>query len=151
MDFTKTVTKIDVKKIILFLLVLGVVGWLLTYWGVRVFGMLKNQIRNNKLVAKANAEINAGEVTLTTAQVYSMADRLYRAMKGAGTDEDAIYSVFRSLRTRSDLMLLESTFGVRGGMSLSEWLTAELNQKERDVLNQILVSNGISYSYFVGV
>lgn len=150
MNFTKTVTKVNWTKIAIAILVIGIVGWILTYLGVKVFNKLRDAIRNKDLVNKANAEIKDSDVTLTAAQASTLADKIFSAVKGWGTDEEAIYSVFRMLRSRSDLLLLARTFGVRGGRTLNEWLTADLSQKELDKVNQILTTNGITYSFFIG-
>lgn len=143
-------TKISWTKIAIAILVIGIAGWLLSYFGVKIFNNLRDAIRNKDLVDKANAEIKDSDVTLTSAQASTLADKIFSALRGLGTDEEAVYSAFRMLRSRSDLLLLSRTFGVRGGRTLNEWLAADLSQKELDKVNQILATNGITYSFFTG-
>jgi hypothetical protein len=150
MNFTKTVTKVNWVKLALTIVVIGVVGWLLTFLLLKGISMVKNKMLERKLVDKANAEIKDGDVTLTPSELSNMADRLHAAMAGFGTDEEAIYAVFRLLRTRSDLMALVKAFGIRKGESLSQWLTSDLSRKEIEKVNAILVNNRINYSFFDG-
>lgn len=150
MNFTKTVTKVNWVKLALTIVVIGVAGWLLTFLLIKGISMVKNKILEGKLVDRANAEIKDGDVTLTPSELSNMADRLHAAMAGLGTDEEAVYAVFRQLRTRSDLMALVKAFGIRKGESLSQWLTSDLSRKEIEKVNAILVNNRINYSFFDG-
>lgn len=150
MNFTKTVTKVNWVKLALTIVVIGVAGWLLTFLLLKGISMVKNKILEGKLVDRANAEIKDGDVTLTPSELSNMADRLHAAMAGLGTDEEAVYAVFRQLRTRSDLMALVKAFGIRKGESLSQWLTSDLSRKEIEKVNAILINNRINYSFFDG-
>ncbi len=150
MGIVGKIGNVSVTKLVLVVLVIGIAGWLLSYFGVKIFNNLRDAIRNKDLVDKANAEIKDSDVTLTSAQASTLADKIFSALRGWGTDEEAVYSAFRMLRSRSDLLLLSRTFGVRGGRTLSEWLSSDLSQKELDKVNQILATNGITYSFFIG-
>lgn len=86
-------------------------------------------------------------MTLTPSQVNTMVSGLYAAMKGMGTDEEAIYSIFRQMRSRSDLMEVIKAFGERDGENLAQWLISELSHKEISKVNQILATNNIKYSF----
>lgn len=84
--------------------------------------------------------------TMTTNRSQLLADKLYQAMDGNGTNEFAIHEVFNELKTDGDLKQLQQAFGVRsygstGGneswiakatgwakpLSLDEWLREELS------------------------
>ena len=134
--FVKTVTKVNWVKLAITIVVIGVAGWVLTFLLIKGI---------------ANAEIKDTDVTLTPSELSNLADRLYSAMSGPGTDEEAVYAAFRLLRTRSDLMSLIKAFGVRKGETLPQWLTGDLSRREIEKLNAILVSNRINYSFFDGV
>ena len=149
--FTKTVTKVNWVKLAITIVVIGVAGWILTWLLIKGITFLKNKALEKKVVDKANAEIKDTDVTLTPSELSNLADRLYSAMSGPGTDEDAVYAAFRLLRTRSDLMSLIKAFGVRKGETLPQWLTGDLSRREIEKLNAILVSNRINYSFFDGV
>jgi len=95
------------------------------------------------------------------------ADILETAMQdeswNTGTDEEAIFSVYRKMQTIGDIIELEKAFGTRaktpvtfGGsfakwfaseMNLPQWLTDELTKDEIKKLNAILQKNGVNYSY----
>ncbi len=115
MGIVGKIGNVSVTKLVLVVLVIGIAGWLLSYFGVKIFNNLRDAIRNKDLVDKANAEIKDSDVTLTSAQASTLADKIFSALRGWGTDEEAVYSAFRMLRSRSDLLLLSRTFGVRGG------------------------------------
>ena len=68
-------------------------------------------------------------------------------MKGWGTDEDAIYEVISHMQTRSDVLYLIKKFGVKDGLTLNGWFTAELNAKERTKVNTILTNNNVNYTF----
>lgn len=148
--FTKTVTKVNWVKLAITIVVIGVAGWILTWLLIKGITFLKNKALEKKVVDKANAEIKDTDVTLTPSELSNLADRLYSAMSGPGTDEEAVYAAFRLLRTRSDLMSLIKAFGVRKGETLPQWLTGDLSRREIEKLNAILVSNRINYSFFDG-
>jgi hypothetical protein len=149
--FTKTVTKVNWVKLAITIVVIGVAGWILTWLLIKGITFFKNKALEKKVVDKANAEIKDTDVTLTPSELSNLADRLYSAMSGPGTDEEAVYAAFRLLRTRSDLMSLIKAFGVRKGETLPQWLTGDLSRREIEKLNAILVSNRINYSFFDGV
>jgi hypothetical protein len=76
-----------------------------------------------------------------------MADKLFVAMDGAFTDEDAIKEVIAKLRTKSDWYALVKAFGVRKTTSifssfsgnLIQWLADELSGSDRKEVNDMLV------------
>jgi len=133
------------------IIVAAVVILAITAWGILKFTSLGSKIDDTiaekKLGAALDAEIAAEQITLTPAQAENYAGKLHEAMKGWGTDEDAIYEVFTNLSTKGDLLYVIKTFGVRGGMTLVQWITAELNSKERTKLNSIIASNNIDYKF----
>ena len=76
-----------------------------------------------------------------------LASDLYAAMKGAGTREDEVFSIFeRYIKTNADLERLVTAFDKRKGKYLATWLQDELNNKEETKLNQMLRDNGIGFS-----
>ena len=100
-----------------------------------------------KLDELLDNEITAEAVTLKEATAKALADKLYEAMDGWGTDEAAIYEVMNEMNTRSDVVLLIKTFGVRDGKNLVQWITSELNAKDRAQVNNILATNNVNYKF----
>jgi predicted PurR-regulated permease PerM len=104
-------------------------------------------IKNKQLADEADAEINPDNISLTQVQINTLADKLHTAMSGMGTDEDAIFAVFNSLNTRSDLLQLIKTFGYRDGETLQEWLVDDLSTSDISHINSILASRNINYIF----
>ena len=99
----------------------------------------------------------AGSATYPNSQFYAWATVLEEAMFDLGTDEDSIIYVFSQLRNNADFLKLKQAFGTRaysGGalpvwfnedLTLEGWLTQELSSDERQEVNSILASRGITY------
>lgn len=108
---------------------------------------LKDKFAQKKLDELLDGEITAEAVTLNEATAKALADKLYEAMDGWGTDEAAVYEVMNEMNTRSDVVLLIKTFGVRDGKNLVQWITSELNAKDRAQVNNILATNNVNYKF----
>lgn len=81
------------------------------------------------------------------------------AGQDAGTDEKAIYSVFRKLKNNADYLQLVKAWGVARQvypewiffystgykLSLQQFIRYEMDEKEVRVINNILTSKGIKY------
>jgi hypothetical protein len=97
--------------------------------------------------------------TYPASQFYGWANRLENAMFDIGTDENAIFEVFGSLRTNGDFIKLKQAFGIReysGGflpgfvspdLGLDGWIQQELDGSEINELNAILQRKGITYRF----
>lgn len=94
-------------------------------------------------------EIDEDQIGLPTTQINTLVAKLKTAfgMWGAATDEDAVYDVFETINTRSELLKIISVFGVHKDHTLNEWMTKELNQKELEHVQEILESKGIVYTF----
>lgn len=112
---------------------------------------LKNLIvdtqRNQELINEANITINTDDITLTQDQFSTYAAKLYKAMKGWGTNEQAVYNVFEDMDTRSDVQQLIKTFGTKDKMTLKEWLYDEFNEGDIEHINAILASKSINFKF----
>jgi hypothetical protein len=135
-----------VKVVAISVLVLVIVAIIILIV-VKYKGKLTDTIKNRELAESLDEEINQDDITLTQTQLNTFASSLYAAMDGAGTDEDKIYNVFRAMGTRSDVLQLIKTFGVKDGETLTEWLNGDLSSKEIDKINSILANNNINYQF----
>ena len=133
-----------VKVVAISVLVLVIVAIIILIV-VKYKGKLTDTIKNRELAESLDEEINQDDITLTQTQLNTFASSLYAAMDGLGTDEDKIYNVFRAMGTRSDVLQLIKTFGVKDGETLTEWLYGDLSSKEIDKINSILANNNINY------
>lgn len=115
------------------------------------FGKSKQETEDaNKqrdIANEVNNAITASNVKLTQVQLNTLADKIYKAVKGSGTDEKSIYDAMRTLQTKDDVLALIKTFSVRDSMTLREWLYDDLNNSEISKINDILLSKGISFSF----
>lgn len=94
---------------------------------------------------------------------------LVTSMDSCGTDEAAIYSVFNAMKNKADVLKLVEIFGVRYytpciatnpisyskflfdskafGGGISDWLTYDLANSERQNINNILSKKSIDYKF----
>ena len=95
--------------------------------------------------------------TYYASQYVQFADTLYNAMITSnpfqGTDEEAIYSVMRSMKNDVDINMLVKAFGTRRmefslkGGGLAAFLQDDLDTKEMATVNKILSDNKINYRF----
>ena len=97
------------------------------------------------------------KATLSSASLSSKANKIFAAMDGYGTDEEAIISVFRSLKTDGDFIGLQKAFGIRtidsGYLNptpnfkgtLNAAITDEVSNYYKQRINKILTDKKIKY------
>lgn len=131
--------------------IIGIIAVITLIVAVIVFFFLKSKISNGIKEAEntqeANKEIDSSKLSLTASQYNTIASKLYAAMAGMGTDENAIYDAFRSINNYSDLMRLMSAFGSKDNMTLREWLYDDCGAGEINKINEILASKNIDYKF----
>lgn len=107
----------------------------------------------NSEAAEREAELKLHPLTYEPSQYSVFADRLESAMFKMNDNEEAVYSVFANMRTRSDVLQLISAFGKRrllftfGSSSLPTWMGHKLSDKEIQEVNGILSRNDIDYKF----
>ena len=150
-NFNKTVDQFieDPRRVIALVIIIVVLVVLLAvFWN-----KIKQLVNGLTGKVQANVELNqyqaeSGEsLTLSNADYNRLADKLYKAVKGVGTDETAIYAVFNALTNKADLLKLIAVFGTKDDMTLVQWLYDDLNSREIGKLNSILANKGIDYSF----
>lgn len=90
-------------------------------------------------------EVITARLSISETVAKQLAEKLYSAMKGWGTDEKAIYEVFSQVATRDDVLYIFAQFGLKDGRNLTQWLTSELSARERVKVNEILAEKNINY------
>lgn len=150
-NFNKTVDQFieDPRRVIALVIIIVVLVVLLAvFWN-----KIKQLVNGLTGKVQANVELNqyqaeSGEsLTLSNADYNRLADKLYKAVKGVGTDETAIYAVFNALTNKADLLKLIAVFGTKDDMTLVQWLYDDLNSREIGKVNSILANKGIDYSF----
>ncbi len=123
---------------------------------ISIFGLyflikfIKEKI--DEYLATSDYKVVSSNLSYTTSEYKAMADQLYNAMNGAGTDETVIYDVLNRLNTVDDYNQLVKTFGTRSASSfvtsfsgtLQTWLRDELDDSEVKKVNNILSKMGVS-------
>jgi len=114
---------------------------------------LKKAILEEQKKLKAQGEV----LTHPLYKYKSFATTLKVAMKGATTDEDAIYSVFSTMKNDLDITQLISDYGIHTyylslrkiatDMDLPQWIYEEMDEDEIAKLNSILAKNNITYRF----
>lgn len=105
----------------------------------------RSKEKENKEYEKdLNEDIKGGSVTLSSARAKQIADSIYTAVKGFGTDEEAIYSALMNIKTNADFQYVVQKFGIRDDETMIQWLTGDLSSSERKQCNEILSGNGVT-------
>lgn len=97
------------------------------------------------------AKIQKIERGVSDSEIRNLSDQLYDAMEGVGTDEEAVYGAFKSLKTVSDFCALVTRFNRDYGSEgdLLEWLDDDFDQTSewmqifrplRDIVEDTLLS-----------
>lgn len=125
-----------------------VIVLLVVFWS-RIKGLFQSLVNKGGLNADLDEHITStGETpTLSGVQFNLLANKLYNAMKGVGTDENTVYSCFNQLRNTADMLKLIAVFGTKDGETLDQWIRGDLNSWEINRLNTNLANKGIAYAF----
>lgn len=153
-----------------------IVGGVLVTGYIIYRNIQKNKEKQDALKAAsaADAELNAlashgVTPSYSDSQFLSYVNVLVQAMTGCGTDEDAVYGVFRQMKNEADIRKLIVSFGIQYyqpcevtspaqylywqfndqayGGDLGTWLGYDLSDSEISTVNSILRNNGINFSF----
>ena len=126
--------------------VLILVALVALYFAVRfVWGQIKGAF-SGEAQALRN-QLNSGEkLSYQKYEYNNMADSLFTAMKGLGTDTDTIYNIFYRMNNKADVLQLVVSFGVRKGENLQQWMQGE-TKLSISKINNILATKGIDYRF----
>lgn len=91
---------------------------------------------------------NGQDASYLDTQYNMFADTLYTAMKGVGTDEEAVAGVMYKMKTDVDLLKLVQAFGKRNGYSLTDWIASEFSQEDKSFyVNEVLQRKGLKFRF----
>lgn len=143
--------KKEVRIALLAIVILIVVVLSVVVIRQRLSGAAQDRKKNQQLIDDANAEVDISLVTLTDAQINTIVSKLksafYSGMFGWVEDEDAIYSAFEGIGSRSDLLLVHERFGVYKNKTLPDHIHSLLDESEVSRINSILAAKNINYLY----
>jgi len=121
------------------------------FWGKikGLFSSIQTKIDTDKDI-KEEIE-NGNPPSYSDAKYKEFANRIYTAMKGAGTDKKTIRDVFEQMNNITDVLKLVQAFGVRDNETLQQWLDGEVHWwKPGDIkkeINALLTKKGIFYKF----
>ncbi len=101
------------------------------------------QFLNTHQIDEGGTNVNNVE-TFAKAEYNLMADSLFSAMDGWGTDEATIYAILSRLRTKADWFALINAFGTRKSSwgsfkgTLPLWISDELGGSDKIRVNNLL-------------
>lgn len=140
---------------------LWVAGGLAVGWGVsKVLKILRPEYKREQGEQKVienelESETKKTGLTYPLSQYSAFANIIETAGFDVGTDEEAIYNVFRSLKNNADYLQLAKAWGKPTrkiydwgfgyDMTLPQFLRWEMDSKECAKVNAILKSKGIKY------
>jgi len=115
----------------------------------KLTGFIRQTSQNIQTAAELQQWENVGQnLSYQNTQYQIFADALLTAMKGFGTDEDAVKDVMNKMNNNADILKLIQVFGVRDGYGLSAWITDDFSAEDKDkYINQVLRSKGITYQF----
>lgn len=137
--------KEDLIKYSIIAIIVIVLVFVAFRYGKKIAGSIRERKRNREL----DKHINKDNLTYGDSQYDVFAKKLFTAMDGFGSDEDAIYDVFKKMKTIDDVLMLQVAFTDTEdeNETLEEWLKGDLSQSEIKTINDILESNGVIYSF----
>jgi hypothetical protein len=115
----------------------------------------RQEEENKDVESELQKEVKKNPLSFPLSQYKSWANQIEVAGFGLGTDEQAIYSIFRKLKNNADYLALEQAWGkptrktydfaVPLDYTLSQFLRYEMGDSEINKLNYILQTKGIKY------
>lgn len=136
------------RAVVIGLFIVLVIVLLVVFWN-RLKALFQSAVNKGANVNALNEHTQeTGEhTTLSSVTYQALANRLYQACKGLGTDEDAVYNVFNQMNNTADVLKLVSVFGLMDGHDLDWWMRSELNRWEIKKVNNILAGKNIAYQF----
>ena len=143
------------------LLGVGVGTYYLVKFGKRTSENMRNN-RDNKVVKDDLKKLNKDDSTkqkISDSQAKSLASGLFTAMDNYGTDEDAIYSIFRKVKNDADVLAVIKAYGTKTLTVTGLWtsddytgdlagsLRQELSPGDMNRINTILDKKGIEFRF----
>ncbi|MCK9256321.1 MAG: hypothetical protein M0P36_11115 [Bacteroidales bacterium] len=120
----------------------------------QIVKLLKKQ---DSLTRGARRDTDKDKLSYTDTEYKIMAENLFEAMNGIGTDEDSIYTTLSKLKSQADWFKLIDVYGVREHSqssymgfwsftgNLIESLNNELSSSEKARVSSILASIGVVF------
>ena len=140
------------KRLIALLIIIAVIAIVVYFSWSKIKSLFNNLTQKIAMDSDIGKEIDNGNPpSYTDAKYKEFANRLYTAMKGAGTDKLTIKDVFEQMINITDVLKLVQAFGYRDGENLQQWLDGEVHWYKpgniKKDINEILTKKGILYKF----
>lgn len=141
----------QVIKTIRFILIVLVLVVILSFSYKKIKKFIDKQ-KQKQIIDEVGSQIIPSELTYSEVEYKLMSQRLFIAMNGNGTDDDAIFDVLTNIKTTSDGLKLIQEFGVKETTvfwsdftgNLADWLQDELSsndfQKAQQYFNNVNIN-----------
>jgi len=143
--------EITPKRVVALVIVLAVLGVLIWVFSTQIKKLI-GKMKAKTLIA--DEEAKGISASYSAAEYYAMAEKLFTAMNGPGTDKPSVLATYRQIKNDVDFLKLNEAFGTRGSSwfglekgDLNKWLRDEGDNLVVEV-NQILAQNGVTKRYF---
>lgn len=116
------------------------------------------EAENKAYITTIQKKVDKNDLSYDGTEYRDMADQLYEAFNGIGTNDKLWREVFNRMKTDADVNQLIVAFGSRkpttGGFALgrkaetlAQWIAGDLNANQRKELNNMLHSKGITKTF----
>jgi hypothetical protein len=96
--------------------------------GYVIYRIVKENTKDAPGNNLSQLQINTRNLSYSTSEYGLMAQKMFLAMDGYGTNETDLFSVLNSMKNRDDVLMLIKQFGVkRYGIVTSLWFGQDLN------------------------
>lgn len=135
----------EIFKMLLPILVAVLAVAIIRHYASGLISQIRERVKNKEL----DKRIDKSNLSYGESQYKVYARKLFDAMNGWQTDEDAIYEVFKKMNNIDDILQLQIAFSdvEDENSTLSEWLHDDLSSSEMKQLNAIIAERSIEYSF----
>ena len=116
-------------------------------FGIVLYKKIVTKSKGTKVINELQQDVVENRLSYPLSYYGIWAGDIYNAVEGMGTDEQAIFDVFKKLKNKDDVLQLISSFGIKDGETLSQWLIGDLGEDDRETLNRLLNDKNINYQF----
>lgn len=116
-------------------------------FGLIIYNDFKKRSSGKSAIKELDKDIDTNYLSYPTSYYAIWAQDVYRAVNGIGTNEQAVFDVFKKLKNKDDVLQLITAFGVKDGETLSQWLIGDLGDDDKETLNRLLSDKNINYQF----
>jgi hypothetical protein len=116
-------------------------------FGLVLYNKLVYKTRNKKIINDLEEDVEVNKLSYPLSYYGIWAADIYNAVEGMGTNEQAIFDVFKKMKNKDDVLQLMTAFGVKEGETLSQWVIGDLGDDDKATINRLLSDKNINYQF----